>query len=512
MPMLNWVGKNSDKDPINVQENRKNIQLVEINHNPNIDKYDFVQKFNYQKDNSLFDLKSSQNWYNLLFIGDNLQILTYLVREYLKKINLIYIDPPFATGSNFKYKIVVGEEGASEILESYSDNWSNDIDEYISFMYDRLNLMKLLLSDNGSIYVHLDWHISHYIKVILDEIFGKENFRNEIIWAYPAASVKTRRFFIRSFDSILFYTKSENYTFNDDPSIYMEYSNRVKDNLKQDEKGKFYYRGGSHGGKKLSQKVYLQEEGIFPRDVWNDIPYVRANTSEYQGFSTQKPERLLKRIILASSNPGDLIADFFCGTGTTVCVAEKLNRKWIGADNRRNAINITRKRLFDIYSSNNLYSWKSKFKKMAKPFKIIRFGDNREDFTIPVNLINQEITNDLSIQNSKLQFTVSINTKKHYADIELTNYSIPKSELLHTDLLNKIVDFSDWIDSWAVDYNFKENEFNTTWVSFRTFKKKKLSLRSKPYPYEKKGEYKVAVKVINIFGGESVQSYKVIIN
>ena len=129
---------------------------------------------------------------------------------------------------------------------------------------------------------------------------------------------------MRSYDIILFYTKSDEYVFNDDPNIYMEYSNRVKNALKKDDKGTYYYRGGSHDGKKLSQKVYIDSNGVFPRDVWTDIPYIRANTAEYQGFSTQKPERLLKRIILASTKEKDLIADFFCGSGTTLAVAEQL--------------------------------------------------------------------------------------------------------------------------------------------------------------------------------------------
>ncbi|GAH80506.1 unnamed protein product, partial [marine sediment metagenome] len=149
-------------------------------------------------------------------------------------------------------------------------------------------------------------------------------------------------------------TKSDDYIFNDDPKIYMEYSNRVKNNLKKDDIGTYYYRGGSHNGKRLSRKVYIQENGIFPRDLWNDVPYIRANTLEYQGFSTQKPERLLKRIILASSNETDIVADFFCGSGTTLAVAEKLGRRWIGSDLAKHAINISRKRILDIYNSNDL--------------------------------------------------------------------------------------------------------------------------------------------------------------
>ena len=166
--------------------------------------------------------KGSTTWKNLLIWGENKSIMRALNDKFSNKINLIYIDPPYATGSNFESKTFIGESNSFESKKAYSDTWDGGIDEYIDFLYDRLVLMKNLLSENGSIYVHLDWHVSHYIKVILDEIFGKENFKNEIIWAYPAASAKTRRFFIRSFDSILFYTKSSVYTFNDDPGIYME--------------------------------------------------------------------------------------------------------------------------------------------------------------------------------------------------------------------------------------------------------------------------------------------------
>ena len=289
---------------------------------------------------------------NLLIWGDNELILHSLLEDFKEKIRLIYIDPPFATGGDFNFKILIGEKNNSINDLAYDDKWNNSLDYYLNFMYIRLVLMKELLAENGSIYLHVDWHMSHYIKLMMDEIFGIENFRNEIIWAYPAASVRTRRFYIRSFDVILFYTKSDEYIFNDDPNIYMEYSNRVKNALKNDDKGTFYYRGGSHNGKKLSRKVYVTQEGIFPRDVWNDIPYIRANTLEYQGFSTQKPERLLKRIILASTNAEDIVADFFCGSGTTLAVAEKLGRKWIGSDITAQAIHITRKRLLDIANSN----------------------------------------------------------------------------------------------------------------------------------------------------------------
>ncbi len=513
MPTLNWGGKNLEIDSINADDLKtKNFRLLEFNHTPIIDKYDFDEKpIIKSRELSISKKDYRDDWCNLLFWGDNLSVMIYLLKAYSNSLDLIYIDPPFATGNNFNYKILIGEKNGSEISEAYSDVWSGGIDTYISFIYDRLKLMKALLSERGSIYLHLDWHISHYIKVIMDEIFGKENFRNEIIWAYPAASAKTRRFFIRSYDAILFYSKSDNYIFNDDPEIYMEFSNRVKDNLKKDEHGTFYYRGGSHDGKKLSQKVYLQEDGIFPRDVWNDIPYIRANTLEYQGFSTQKPERLLKRIILASSNQGDIVADFFCGTGTTLSVAEKLNRRWIGSDMMATSINITKKRIFNIYSSNDLYSWNKRYKSLPKPFNLITFNGKMEDFTIPNNLLKQDLGYELRIKNSEPRFTFNVECQEQLVNIHLLNYIMPKLELISDRIIKNVNTFSDWIDNWAVDYDYNEKYFNTSWISFRSYKKRTLKLISKPYYYEKKGEYIIAIKVGNIFGGETIQSYKIII-
>ena len=374
MPKLNWKKKIEDNaQESNYAQKPYKFQVLELILNPIVN--------NIVSDNDLSIIKqtrankqkkSSNSWRNLLIWGENKHILESLIPKFLNKINLIYIDPPYATGGNFESKTFIGEGNTFEKKNAYSDIWEGGIDEYIDFLYDRLLLMKNLLSENGSIYVHLDWHVSHYIKIMLDEIFGKENFRNEIIWAYPAASAKTRRFFIRSFDSILFYTKSSEYTFNDDPGIYMEYSDRVKFALKEDDKGMFYYRGGSHNGKKLSQKVYVTNKGIFPRDVWTDIPYIRANTLEYQAFSTQKPERLLKRIILASSNKNDIVADFFCGTGTSLAVAEKLGRRWIGSDIAKQAIHISRKRILDVWNSKDLKDWNKKYEKRSQPFKIMK--------------------------------------------------------------------------------------------------------------------------------------------
>ena len=437
------------------------------------------------------NLESEEKWQNLLIWGENEVVINSLRSKFINKISLIYIDPPFATGGDFNLKIQIGENGKFVNEIAYIDKWKKGLESYLSFLQQRLVLMKELLTVNGSIYVHLDWHISHYVKLMMDEIFGINNFRNEIVWAYPAASAKTRKFFIRSYDTILFYTKSEEYVFNDDPNIYMEYSNRVKNALKKDEHGIFYYRGGSHNGKKLSRKVYVKQKGIFPRDVWNDIPYIRANVNEYQGFSTQKPERLLKRIILASSNENDLVADFFCGSGTTLSVAEKLSRRWIGCDSNYHAIHMSKKRILNISSSNDILKWKQKYNKNPHPFQISGM-DKIEDQ-------NQE--------SPKLGLEIKQNN--NMVTVELTNYVIPKNKILPTKIKEKISVFSDWIDYWAIDYYKKEKFFTNMWISYRTPKKRKLELKSNPFLYEKPGIYKLSIKIIDIFGTQIVKSYEI---
>jgi adenine specific DNA methylase Mod len=435
-----------------------------------------------------------------------------LLKDFANKINLLYFDPPFATGGDFFYKLHIGEEENYSKIDqtAYSDVWKEGLESYLYFMYQRLLLMKDLLAKNGCIYVHLDWHIGHYIKIMLDDIFGIDNFRNEIIWAYPAASVQTRRFFMRSYDVILFYSNSEDYIFNDDPNIYMEYSDRVKFALKEDEDGVFYYRGGSHDGKKLSRKVYVKNKGIFPRDVWTDLPYIRANTIEYQGFSTQKPERLLKRIILASSNENDLVADFFCGTGTTLVVAEKLRRRWIGCDIAKHSIHITHKRLLDVFESNDIYDWKKKYNKTVKPFKSLGMTDNIKIVAFPAEFISKNIQNHEKISNFKApRFKVQIVYQKESIIVELKEYIIPYSVLINKIVREKISNWTDWVDYWSIDFDYKNDNFDCKWVSFRTPKKRKLKISSEPYKYQCSGIFIVSIKLIDILGIETVQNYNI---
>lgn len=514
MPKLDWKKKDEKyAQKSNYSQNIYEFQVLELIENPIIGSVIFDKDVSKNK-RSLNQQheKSSNSWKNLLIWGENKSIMGSLNPKFSNKINLIYIDPPYATGSNFESKTFIGEGNTFENKKAYSDIWDGGIDEYIEFLYDRLLLMKNLLSKNGSIYVHLDWHISHYIKVILDEIFGKENFRNEIIWAYPAASAKTRKFFIRSFDSILFYTKSNEYTFNDDPGIYMEYSDRVKFALKEDDKGMFYYRGGSHNGKRLSQKVYVTNKGIFPRDVWTDIPYIRANTLEYQAFSTQKPERLLRRIILASSNKDDIVADFFCGTGTSLAVAEKLGRRWIGSDIAKQAINISRKRIFDVWNSNDLIDWNKKYERRSQPFKIVKNNDYTQAINTYKDFLVENIQKrDISSLIQDTKFVVNISENDSKITVDLVDYFTPNLKLIKDNIKNRIKNFSDWIDSWSIDFNHHEHSFTTAWISYRTLKNRKLDLTSVPYNYEEKGKHKISIKVNDILGIETIQDYEVVI-
>jgi DNA modification methylase len=459
-----------------------------------------------------FNIELEERWQNLLFWGENKAIINSILDTLESKISLIYIDPPFATGGDFNLKIQIGEDGKYIDNIAYKDKWKEGLDSYLTFLYERLIKMKRLLTHNGSIYVHLDWHISHYVKLIMDEIFGIENFRNEIIWAYPAASAKTRRFFVRSYDTILFYSKSDEFVFNDDPNIYMEYSDRVKNALKEDEQGTFYYRGGSHNGKKLSRKVYVVQDGIFPRDVWNDIPYIRANTSEYQGFSTQKPERLLKRIILASTNEKDLIADFFCGSGTTLAVAEKLGRRWVGCDINKSAIHMSRKRILNISNTKDILNWKKKYNKNSHSFKILSIERVIEPQVISKEFLrkNIQIETVYTIHESP-EINIEIHKNNNSVMIELNDYNIPYLNLVSKKIRDKITTFSDWIDYWAIDYDFNNQIFNNVWFSFRTPRKREMKLKSEPFLYDKPGEYNLSIKLIDIFGIETQKSYKIII-
>jgi DNA modification methylase len=283
-----------------------------------------------------------KNWKNLLFYGDNKDVLaTLLEHGFRGKIDLIYIDPPFMSNADYVRKVELrGLKGTqteiddADLLQQtmYFDMWRNDT--YLQFMYERLQLLKELLAETGSIYVHLDYHVGHYIKLLMDEIFGPENFRNEIVWCYTGPSRQTKDFPDKH-EIILRYSKSENYIFNPD-DIRIPYK-------KSFEAAK--YRTGIYSGKeyeKLEEKLkFYDERGKIPEDWWADISPAGRILTEHLGFQTQKPEGLLERIIKASTDPDDLVLDCFIGSGTTARVAQKLGRRWIGCDINKGAIQLT---------------------------------------------------------------------------------------------------------------------------------------------------------------------------
>ncbi len=299
--------------------------------------------------------EETNGWINKIFWGDNLQVMSHLLKEYRGKIDLIYIDPPFDSKADYKKKIEVKGVGKAESdstsfeEKQYGDIWTND--EYLQFMYERFLIMRELLSSTGSIYVHLDEKRSHYIKAIMDEVFGSDCFNRELIWSTKTSSgfKAAANNWIRTHDTIFFYTKSSDFNFN---KQYWDYSDEYKARFKKkDENGRFYRDDRGSG-----VKQYLDElKGIPMGDVWEDIMSFQqaATSTELLGYPTQKPEALIERIIKASSNPGDLVFDCFMGSGTTQAVAMKLGRRFIGADINLGSIQTTTKRLINVANKLN---------------------------------------------------------------------------------------------------------------------------------------------------------------
>jgi DNA modification methylase len=366
---------------------------------------------------SLFDIYEGkegdtfeEGWQNKLIWGDNLLVMGSLLEKFAGKIDLIYIDPPFATGADFSFRAVIGEEEvtkeASLIEEkAYRDTWGRGLESFVQMLFDRFQLMRDLLADNGTIYVHMGWDVSHYVKAALDEVFGADQFVNQIIWKRQTAHSdigQGSKHLGPIHDVILLYTKSEAFPWN---MQYQPYSEeyvkafykyvepetqrryRLSDitgpggaakgnpyyeflgvtrywRFKRERMEELYRQGRivqTKPGTVPAQKRYLDEmPGVPLQDLWLDINTVQPQSAERVGYDTQKPEALLERIIKLSSDSGDLVADFFCGSGTTLAVAEKLGRRWIGCDLGRFAVHTTRKRLLEIEN--------------CKPFEILNLG------------------------------------------------------------------------------------------------------------------------------------------
>ena len=383
-PMLYWVGKK----PIESVKSYP-TQLVEV--------YDL---FNNTKFYEIPEYKElEKNWHNLLFEGDNKEVLaTLLELGFRGKIDLIYIDPPFASNKDYVRKVELRgfkgsriENDEAPLLQQvmYEDIWKRD--EYFQWIYERLLLMKELLSETGSIYVHLDYRMVHYVKLIMDEVFGEDNFRNEIIWQKLKTPKAQTLGFGNVHDVILWYSKMESFVFNEIRLPHKEEYLKKMYRFVEPETGRRYRlhdftQKGQGEPRKFGDKIlapppgkhwiwsqekidegikkgiivfsktgmpqikrYLDEvEGHRLSDIWVDINPIGSISTERLGFETQKPESLLERIIKSSTNEGGLVLDCFIGSGTAMAVAQKLGRRWIGVDINKGAVQLTAKRLSKI--------------------------------------------------------------------------------------------------------------------------------------------------------------------
>lgn len=368
-----------------------------------------------RKEENLFRSKyqeiDGQNWFNRLCYGDNLLVMQALLNgdeatglpSMRGMIDLIYIDPPYDSKADYRTKITLPNgniEQRPNVLEqfAYSDTWKEGTVSYLKMMYPRLYLMRELLSEQGSIYVHLDWHVGHYVKILLDDILGKENFRNEIIWQRDSAAKgakKTSHQWSRECDFIYFYSKSASMNYE---TVYKEElsETQLREYIYQEPDGRKYKKVtlGDYSQASIDEfrknnlihitssgkeykKYYLDEARFAIGSLWGDIVNLSKGQKEKLNYATQKPEKLLERIIKASSNENSIVADFFAGSGTTGAVAERLGRRWIMSDFGKPANMIMRKRLIDQEAKPFLYQAVGDYQKevfaSSKEFK--RVGD-----------------------------------------------------------------------------------------------------------------------------------------
>lgn len=329
--------------------------------------------------------QSAGSWMNRLIYGDNLLAMQALLAgdpatglpSLRGKVDLIYIDPPFDSKADYRTKITlpgVDLQQKPTVIEqfAYADTWEEGTISYLKMVYPRLVLMKELLSERGSIYVHIDWHVGAYVKVMMDDIFGKDNFRNEVIWSYSTLGRPKDRFALKH-DNIYWYGKEEEAFFNEKDAKVTYSKDYIDSHFRDiDEQGR-QCRKRFDAGK---WRTYYPDEGMIPNDVW-DIPYENSMSKVRVNYATQKPEALLERIIKSTSKSGDLVCDFFGGSGTTAAVAERLGRRWIICDVGKPAALVMRKRFIDQGVKPFLYQSIGDYQKEAfhNNRKLRRVGD-----------------------------------------------------------------------------------------------------------------------------------------
>ncbi len=547
-------------------------------------------------------------WRNKLIWGDNLLVMGSLLEKFAGKIDLIYIDPPFDTGADFSFKVLVGQDDEplpgkepSLVEESaYRDTWGGGYDSYLSMMNDRLRCMRDLLGERGSIFIHLDVHTGPYIKTLMDEIFGRDCFRNEIAWYYYNKMHDSRKKLLpKAFDQILYYVKSKDaeFTYN---ALQEEREEPVRQLKRVKVAGKMVNARDEDGN------IIYQEKTTRTVDtIWRIRCLQPANKQEWVHYETQKPVDLIERVLQLASSPGDLVLDAFVGSGTTAVACERTGRRWIACDLGRFSVHTTRKRLLE--------------EENCKPFEVLNlgkyerqywqgvtFGERKDkplteralyeylafilklygaqpvagmahlhgkkgkamvhigavDAPVTISEINAAVDEcaklkqselhvlgwewemglyDLMVEAAKkkgvklllLQIPREVmeqqaaakgdvrffelayleaeikQPKKLTAQVALKDFVIPNTELIPEDVRSKVKKWSDYIDYWAVDWDFRNDTFMQGWVAYRTRKERKLPLASDPHTYEKPGKYRVLVKVIDIFGNDTSRAFDV---
>ncbi len=378
-----------------------------------------------------------------IYQGDNLGVMRALLPEWRERLDLIYADPPFLTGNAYTARVGRGEDSRKpdtwQKVEGYEDSWPDGA-AYLDMLYHRLRCMYDLLAPNGTLYLHLDWHASAYARVLLDEIFGPDRLLNEIVWVYHGPS-PIRSAFKRKHDTILAYIKSREYTFNAD-AVRIPYAASTVKTFQSSEKAGF--------GKKPDLA-----QGKVPEDWWY-FPVVARLHNERTGYPTQKPEALMERIILASSNEGDWVADFFCGAGTTAVVASRLGRRWIACDNAPLAIQSTYRRML------------------------------LEDAPVSFDLWQARE----SICDHQLELDTSMRQSGKHVEIELTDLSPVEEEP---------ESFPENVILWEVDWSYDGEIFRSASQHARPWRKDDLDLHI-AHSYPAAGSYRVAVRAFDATG------------
>jgi site-specific DNA-methyltransferase (adenine-specific) len=375
---------------------------------------------------------------NRLFLGDNLQVMDSLFDRMKGKFRVIYADPPFATGKGFSRRIGRNEDSRKpkswKLGTGYSDSW-NTPEQYLTMLQTRLTRMHDLLSDDGTLYLHLDWRASHYARILLDELFGPENFLNEIIWVYHGPS-PVRAYFNRKHDTILSYGKSSRRRFHAD-RIRIPYHPSTVRTFQSSAKAGF-------------GKMPDLERGKVPEDWWY-FPVVARLHAERTGYPTQKPEALLERMLLASSDSGDWVGDFFCGSGTTLRVAESLGRRWVGCDILPQSIGICQRRMALA---------------KAHPYTVEVLGD------------------DLLPVHSDTRLHLEISGQGNNVEIRLAGmtHCLPDG-------------FPDSLDYWEIDFSFSDEVFNSHFQAARPWRNGAIETLAK-HRYAKKGPHRIAVRAL----------------